>query len=172
MDDEGFLKLGGRITNNGGNQIIKVGVIWSTSSSMSLENYSIDDKEEIYSSSDDFELKSKKVFIPSTTYYFRAFAQNNRGTALGNVVSYKYGKVLETLDPTEITTVSATLNGKFYQPFGNLANAGFVYATHQDPTISDNATQSVGVLGTANYKVKLKGFGEEYGVLYQILYED
>lgn len=32
-----------------------------------------------------------------------------------------------------------------------------MYATHQDPTISDNATQSVGVLGTANYKVELKG---------------
>lgn len=155
LDDDGLLKIGGKITDNGGSQISKVGVIWSTSPNVSLENYAIEDKEETFSSNEDFEFKSKKVFIPNTTYYFRAFAQNNKGTALGNVVSYKYGNVVETLDPTAITTVSATLNGKFYQPYGNLAYAGFVYATHQDPTIFDSGTQTVGILGTMDYKVEL-----------------
>lgn len=155
LDDDGLLKIGGKITNNGGSQISKVGVIWSTSSNVSLDNYNTEDKEETFSSVEDFEFKSKKVFVPNTTYYFRAFAQNNKGTALGNVVSYKYGNVVETLDPTAITTVSATLNGKFYQPYGNLAYAGFVYATHQDPTIFDSGTQTVGILGTMDYKVEL-----------------
>lgn len=155
LDDDGLLKIGGKITNNGGSQISKVGVIWSTSSNISLENYATEDKEETFSSNEDFEFKSKKVFVPNTTYYFRAFAQNNKGTALGNVVSYKYGNIVETLDPTAITTVSVTLNGKFYQPYGNLAYAGFVYATHQDPTIFDSGTQTVGILGTMDYKVEL-----------------
>ncbi|MDP9957606.1 hypothetical protein J2X97_003275 [Epilithonimonas hungarica] len=157
LDDEGFLKLGGKITNNGGSQISKVGVIWSTSSNVSLENYATEDKEEMFSSNENFEFKSKKIFAPNTTYYFRAFAQNNRGTALGNVVSYKYGNVIETLDPTEITTVSATLNGKFYQPLGNLSYAGFVYATHSEPTIFDNGTSSVAALGTMNFNIQLTG---------------
>lgn len=157
LDEDGFLKTGGKITNAGGSQISKVGVIWSTSSNVSLENYNTDDKEETFSSEEDFEIRSKKVFLPNTTYYFRAFAQNSKGTALGNVISYKYGNVVETLDPTAITTVSATLNGKFYQPYGNLAYAGFVYATHQDPTIFDSGTQTVGALGTMAYKVELSG---------------
>lgn len=157
IDNEGFLKLGGKITNNGGSQISKVGVIWSTNSNVSLENYDSKDKEETFSSNEDFEIRSKKVFLPNTTYYFRAFAQNNKGTALGNVVSYKYGNIVETLDPTEITTVSATLNGKFNQPSGNLSYAGFVYATHTEPTIYDNATSTVASLGTMNFKVQLSG---------------
>ncbi len=157
LDDDGFLKLGGKITNNGGAQVTRIGVIWSTSSNVSLDNYATEDKEEMFSSSEDFEFKSKKVFAPNTTYYFRAFAENSKGTALGNTITYKYGNVIETLDPTVITTVSATLNGKFYQPAGNLAYAGFVYATHQDPTISDSGTQSVGAIGTMNYKVDLTG---------------
>lgn len=157
VDDDGLLKLGGKITSNGGVSISQTGVIWSTSSSVTWENYNTDDKEATYSSEEDFEIKSKKVFIPNTTYYFRAFAQNSKGTALGNTVSYKYGQVVETLDPTVITTVSATLNGRFYQPLGNLAYAGFVYATHQDPTISDRSTQTAGIIGTMNYKVELTG---------------
>lgn len=157
LDDDGLLKIGGKITNNGGSQISKVGVIWSTSSNVSLENYATEDKEETFSSNEDFEFESKKVFVPNTTYYFRAFAQNSKGTSLGNVVSYKYGNVIESLDPTVITTTSATLNGKFYQPLGNLAYAGFVYATHQNPPIFDSGTQSVGVLGTMNYNVELSG---------------
>jgi hypothetical protein len=73
------------------------------------------------------------------------------------VVSYKYRNVIETLDPTEITTVSATLNGKYYQPLGNLSYAGFVYATHSEPTIFDSSTASAATLGTMNFKVQLTG---------------
>ena len=157
LDDDGLLKIGGKITNTGGSQISRVGVIWSTSADVSLENYETKDKEEMFSSNEDFEFRSKKVFLPNTTYYFRAFAQNNKGTALGNVVSYKYRNIVETLDPTEITTVTATLNGKYYQPLGNLSYAGFVYATHSEPTIFDQATSSAASLGTMNFKVQLTG---------------
>jgi len=157
LDDDGLLKIGGKITNTGGNQISRVGVIWSTSANVSLENYATEDKEELFSSNEDFEFRSKKIFLPNTTYYFRAFAQNNKGTALGNVVSYKYRNVIETLDPTEITTVSATLNGKYYQPLGNLSYAGFVYATHSEPTIFDSSAASAATLGTMNFKVQLTG---------------
>lgn len=157
LDDDGLLKIGGKITNTGGSQISRVGVIWSTSANVSLENYATEDKEELFSSNEDFEFRSKKIFLPNTTYYFRAFAQNNKGTALGNVVSYKYRNVIETLDPTEITTVSATLNGKYYQPLGNLSYAGFVYATHSEPTIFDSSTASAATLGTMNFKVQLTG---------------
>jgi len=157
LDDDGLLKIGGKITNTGGSQISRVGVIWSTSADVSLENYATKDKEELFSSNEDFEFRSKKVFLPNTTYYFRAFAQNNKGTALGNVVSYRYRNIIETLDPTEITTVSATLNGKYYQPLGNLSYAGFVYATHSEPTIFDKSTSSEPSLGTMNFKVQLTG---------------
>ncbi|PZU86940.1 MAG: hypothetical protein DI529_07880 [Chryseobacterium sp.] len=157
LDDEGFLKLGGKVTNNGGSQISKVGVIWGTSSNISLDNYATEDKEEMFSSNEDFEFKSKKVFVPSTTYYFRAFAQNSKGISLGNLVSYKYGNVIETFDPTEITTVSAKLNGKFYQPSGNLSYAGFAYGQNPNPTVLDKTVPSVGVIGTMNYSIQLSG---------------
>ena len=157
LDDEGFLKIGGKVTDNGGSQISRVGVIWSTSPTVSLENYNTADKEETFSSNEDFEFSSKKVFVPNTTYYFRAFAQNSKGTALGTAVSYKYGNVIETLDPTDITTVEATLNGKYFQPSGNLAYAGFAYGQNPNPTILDKTVTSVGVLGTMNYSIKLEG---------------
>jgi hypothetical protein len=60
LDDDGLLKIGGKITNTGGSQISRVGVIWSTSANVSLENYATEDKEELFSSNEDFEFRSKK----------------------------------------------------------------------------------------------------------------
>ena len=157
LDADGLLKIGGKISNNGGSKIVRTGVIWSTSSNVSLENFGGENIEDIYSSDEDFNFLTKKVFTPNTVYYFRAFAQNNKGTALGNVVTYKYGNVIETLDPSAITTVEATLNGRFLQPQGNLSYAGFVYSTSPEPTINDKSVSAIGVIGTMNYSVKLQG---------------
>lgn len=154
-DNEGLLKAGGKVTDDGGSNISRVGVIWSMSPELSVEDH--EDKEEVYSSNKDFDVTSKKIFAPNTTYYFRAFAQNDRGIALGNVVSYRYGNVIETLDPIDITTVGATLKGRYFQPSGNLAYAGFVYGTGPDPTILDGSVKEVGILGTMDYSIKLEG---------------
>lgn len=130
-------------------------MIWSMSPELSVEDH--EDKEELYSSNKDFDVTSKKIFAPNTTYYFRAFAQNDRGIALGNVVSYRYGNVIETLYPIDITTVGATLKGRYFQPSGNLAYAEFVYGTGPDPTILDGSVKEVGILGTMDYSIKLEG---------------
>lgn len=153
VDEDGLIILGGQVNNNGGESITKNGVVWGTSANVSLENYT--DKEEQFSSNDNFEFKSKKVFLPNTVYYFRAFAQNSKGLAYGNTTNYKTGSVVETLDPLNITTVEATLVAKFQQPQGNLSYAGFVYATTPNPTIYDKSTPTTGVIGSMNYTIKL-----------------
>jgi len=89
----------------------------------------------------------------NTTYYFRAVAQNNYGTAYGSILSFTTtGNVgsapsVSTNSATSISQTSATLNGSV-NPNGASTNAWFEYGTTYSLG-SQTSSQSVGS-GTSN----------------------
>ena len=96
-------KVGGYITNDGGQLVTERGIVWSTSQHPTLTNNKLILGEGSGSfTSEIAELK------PETTYYVRAYATNSVGTAYGNQVSFtterKYGTVTD-IDNNEYRTV-------------------------------------------------------------------
>lgn len=74
---------GGNITNDGGSSIIARGVCWSTNPNPTIsDNLTIDGM-----GTGNF-LSNLTGLIASTTYYVRAYATNNTGTAYGNEINF------------------------------------------------------------------------------------
>lgn len=88
-------------------------------------------------------------------YYFQAYAKNKVGTEYGEVLSFEVsGKpFVTTLDATNITESTATLNGRIdYEGDPAYTERGFVYSSSfPSPTIEDpaTATTKVAVSGTS-----------------------
>ncbi|MFA6524347.1 MAG: IPT/TIG domain-containing protein [Candidatus Paceibacterota bacterium] len=67
---------------------------------------------------------------PSTTYYFRAVANNTYGTMKGNIYSFTTGVrsgTVTTVQATSQSVTSAKLNGLFINPNGTSASGHFEY---------------------------------------------
>ena len=116
--------LNGNITDNGGDKIIECGFYYGTS-----------ENTEIKKSLGDNSLSALKLVLTnlkeSTTYYYKAYATNSKGTAYGEVMSFKTlsenALTVETKSATDITTKSATLNG-------TVTEYGFYYGTNENTT--------------------------------------
>lgn len=74
---------GGNISNQGSSSITSRGVCWSTSSNPTIANSKTTDGSGIGSFTSNITSLS-----PSTTYYVRAYATNNTGTAYGNQLNF------------------------------------------------------------------------------------
>lgn len=81
--------VGGVIMSDGGGDIKKRGVIWSTNEKLSMDDHiQYDQSEKLY----------YKVFVnglrANTTYFFTAFAENERGVTFGEVIAVKTPSML------------------------------------------------------------------------------
>ena len=85
-------------------------------------------------------------------YYYRAYAKNDNKTVYGEIKSFATLKSVETLDATEITVTSATLNGKLIFNDVGYTEMGFVYGEMATPSF-DNGAKVV-----SNSPVKLGSF--------------
>jgi uncharacterized protein (TIGR02145 family) len=117
------VKVGGLVTNNGGESVSNRGVYWSTSSNPTADNSITFNGSGIglfQTTISDLQL--------STTYYFRAYAQNCNGTALGEVYSFT------TLGITSSMALSIASNSfiNFWQVIKayNIAMTAEVMADH------------------------------------------
>lgn len=118
-------------------------------------------------------------------YYYQAYAKNDVGIEYGEIFSFEISgqPSVSTLDPTNVTETSATLNARIdYEGDDKYTERGFVYsASYTNPTIEDpeSATTRVEVPGTSiDYSVNIEGLVEntsyhvraytinEYGVFY------
>ena len=124
--------LNGNITDNGGDKIIECGFYYGTS-----------ENTEIKKSLGDNSLSALKLVLTnlkeSTTYYYKAYATNSKGTAYGEVMSFKTlsenALTVETKSATDITTKSATLNGTVLdRGSSNITEYGFYYGTNENTT--------------------------------------
>lgn len=86
-----------------------------------------------------------------TTYYVRAYATNEKGTAYGSEVKFTTTEILlptvEVYNVDDIKTTSAGLIGRV-KTFGtgkNISDYGFVMSTSPNPTLEDGNMYSMGM---------------------------
>ena len=130
-------KTGGNVTSDGGGEITAKGVCWSTSQNPTLSDSF---------STDGIGLGEYLSIINgltiNTTYYVRAYATNEAGTAYGEEFSFTTLCDLPTVITTAITNVEITTakgGGNVTADGGAEVTArGLCWATHLEPTIEDS----------------------------------
>ena len=141
---------GGSIKSNGGYDIIACGICYSkTNSNPTIENEHI----ESGSITNEFSLIIPNVSL-QTTYYVRAYAQNNIGIAYGNVVLIKTGNGLPT-----VVTAETTMNGQSIISGGNVTDdggfsvtsRGVCYGSFPNPDLSSSYSHTSDGIGTGYY---------------------
>jgi len=132
---------GGTVTSDGGASVIAYGVCWSTSVSPTLsDNYTTDG-----SGTGQF-ISYLTGLSPGTTYYVRAYATNNAGTAYGEAYNFEtdqsYSKpTVITAAISSITSISAESGGNVTSDGGATVTAyGICWSTSENPTLSDSYT--------------------------------
>ena len=130
-------KTGGNVTSDGGGEVTAKGVCWSTSQNPTLSDSF---------STDGIGLGEYLSIINgltiNTTYYVRAYATNEAGTAYGEEFSFTTLCDLPTVITTAITNVEITTakgGGNVTADGGAEVTArGLCWATHLEPTIEDS----------------------------------
>lgn len=113
------VKVGGKITSSGNNEITERGFCWSTTNS---DPTLADDTVVVQGNSYDFVTQ----FIhldPSTTYYVKAYAVNNLGVGYGNAISFSTNNAFPRITLVTLTgvpIVDSTLSATYtYEDFEN-----------------------------------------------------
>ena len=133
-------KCGGEVTFNGNVTVTERGICWGTSPNPTIEY----NKTKTGSGVGSYTSKMTNL-EHGTTYYVRAYATNEVGTAYGEEVNFTtIEKLLPTVttsaEVTDITAYSAKCGGEVTFD-GNLATTrGICWSTSQNPTIEDNKT--------------------------------
>ena len=139
---------GGNITTDGGEEIIKKGVCWSTTQSPTIASSITDD------GNGSTAYTSNLVGLTAgTTYYVRAYATNSVGTAYGNELSFTTNQVtgaaLTTTVATTVTSTTAVSGGNITDAGGGTILArGVCWNTGPAPTIANNKTTDGTTTGT------------------------
>ena len=132
-------KSGGSITNDGGATITARGVCWSTTQTPSTGNSRTNDGtgSGIFTS-------SITGLVVGETYYFRAYAVTNAGTAYGNQIVLTFPSNLPTLntfDVSNITATTASCGGRITSDGATMVTShGICWSTNENPTIADTKT--------------------------------
>lgn len=148
---------GGTIADNGGAVITTRGVCWSsTNLTPTILNTKTVDGTGIGSYS-----SALTGLIPGTTYYVRAYATNNVGTAYGNVINFT---TIAATAPTGVTTNilslitqnTATCGGSVSTDGGaTVTSRGVCWNTSANPTILN--TKTIDGTGTGSFTSSLTG---------------
>jgi hypothetical protein len=97
----------------------------------------------------------------NTTYYVRAFATNDNGTAYGNEVTFTSGAELATLStnaPADISTNSALLGGNIITTGSPAYNEhGVCYGVSPMPTIDNSIKVIIPGSGTGSFSQQVSG---------------
>ncbi len=140
---------GGNMTDDGGYTILAKGVCWSTSPNPTIYNSRTTDPSPYagtYTS-------SLTGLILGTTYYVRAYASNEIGTAYGEQISFTTLIILpivtSTSAATNITTSTATSGGTITsQGSSPISARGICWSSsNSNPTVADFITTETGTTG-------------------------
>ena len=146
---------GGTVISDGGEAITAKGVCWSTSASPTIADSKTSDGTGIAN------FVSNIVGLSEgTTYYVRAYATNDVGTAYGNELTFTTnqvtGAVLTTTTATNITSTTATAGGNITDAGGgSIIARGICWGTAPNPSITGNKTTDG--TGTGTFTGNLTG---------------
>ncbi len=167
---------GGTITSDGGYSITSKGVCWSTSPNPTISNNSTNNGT---GASNFTSILSN--LLPTTTYYYRAYATNSIGTSYGITYTFTTAAIaqLTTTSVSIITSSTASSGGAISSDGGATISAkGVCWSTSPNPTIAlttktNNGTGSAtftsnitGLLPITTYYVRAyatNSFGTTYG---------
>lgn len=130
---------GGNVTDDGGAAVSARGICWGTS-----HNPTVADSHASSGTGIGGFTVNMVDLTPNTTYYVRAYAINNAGTAYGNEVSFTTAQgvaapTVTTLQVTDITQTAATGGGEVTSDGGaTVVGRGICWGTEHNPTISDS----------------------------------
>lgn len=131
---------GGSITSNGGSQISQIGICYAMHNPPTLSDSLVLSGA---NGTGGFSVNLTSL-IPNTTYYIRAYAINQQGTALGNVDSFTTSAGLATVTTAAVSNnqaLSATSGWNLVNNGGSSITAiGICWSTSPNPTISDSKT--------------------------------
>ena len=135
---ETTIKVGGYISTDGGQNITERGVCWNVNPNHTISNSKIKDGNTGRGSF----LCTVTGLIPSSIYYFRAYATTISGTSYGNEDTFiVISDLPSTKVITDITQTSAKSGGTVTKDGGSSITArGVCWSVNPIPTISDNKT--------------------------------
>lgn len=150
---------GGNVTSEGYGIVSAKGVCWSTS-----QNPTISDAHTTDGTGTGSFTSSITGLTENTTYYVRAYATNEAGTAYGEQKSFTtpHATTLPTVttnNVTEITQTTAVSGGNVTSSgYGTVSARGVCWSTSQNPTISDSHTSDG--IGVGSFVSSLSGLAE------------
>lgn len=134
---------GGNVTNNGGAEVTKRGVCWSTSQNPTTSNSHTTD------GSGNGEFTSSITGLSANTkYYVRAYATNSAGTSYGEEKSFYTSQnqnepTVTTKNITNITETTASCGGNVTNDGGaEVTERGVCWSISQNPTVDNNHVSS------------------------------
>lgn len=129
---------GGNITSDGGLLVLARGVCWGTDPKPTLRDNKTTDGQ----GAGNF-FSELTGLLPGTTYYLRAYATTDAGTAYGSTLVFTtlVLSALSTHPVTDITLFTAKVGGTITSDGGTPITArGICWSTSPEPTIEDNLT--------------------------------
>ena len=132
---------GGEVTFEGNVSVTARGICWNTTGNPTIEDNKTTNGEGIGSYT-----SNMTNLEHNTTYYVRAYATNEVGTAYGEEVSFTtlaklFPTVTTTAEVTDITYTSATCGGEVtFNGNVTVTARGICWSTSQNPTIEDSKT--------------------------------
>lgn len=119
--------LSGAIISDGGNDLLEVGFYYGMTT---------DTKQKVIADIDEDSLfRTITDLLPTTQYYYKAYARNSIGESCGEIQSFitteRQLSEVTTLDATNITTSSATLAAKIESDEKGLVVCGFYVGTSE-----------------------------------------
>ena len=145
---------GGTITSDGGYSITSKGVCWSTSPNPTISNNSTNNGT---GASNFTSILSN--LLPTTSYYYRAYATNSIGTSYGITYTFTTAAIaqLTTTTVTTITSSTASSGGTISSDGGATITAkGVCWSTSPNPTTALTTKTNNGT-GTATYSSSISG---------------
>lgn len=135
--------------SDGGGAISERGIYWNTNGNPGVNDHKVKHTEngvgEYTCIMEDLE--------PNTKYFVRAYAMNDKGVGLGNVIDFTTGNgpglpEVNTFEVSEITVTSAKCGGEVISDGGSLViRRGVCWSTEQQPTIENDTTVNDSGLG-------------------------
>lgn len=143
---------GGNVTNDGGSVVTLRGVCWATS-----QNPTIANSKTVNGTGTGIFTSNITGLLPATTYYTKAYATNDIGTAYGNQVTFTTNlgvPILATAVASDITRTTAVSGGIILNDGGTKITArGVCWRSSSNPTIANNKTNDG--IGTGTFTSNL-----------------